>query len=296
MKKLCALLLLGITLPSFGESVTAVNFNPSRLGDFQMLKVSSQAILRGGLKTDAFYVNSGGTVSMTNQTTQNFYTVPNVLMDTNATAAAVNVPNAIFRSPYYLYGNCDGNGDNCTQLRPSAGKFLPDAAEISFSAGTRCVTLSGTEYCDGSGFLYRVRDIVITGGTASGSSLNFTGDSLIKQLNSSTMLWLRATNSATVWDTLTISGNNGVSSAMFGGVDNISFKLTGQKIPYPNSTYLKHYNSSGTEVPASAPALSGLQLRWVPRKPYGTSTTVYVLALVKPVTGPGFEEFEEGRL
>ena len=69
MKKIVALLVLGCASMSWAEAVSSVVYNPSRLGQYTRLKVSSNAVLRGGLQTPLLNIasnSSGNGVKMKN--------------------------------------------------------------------------------------------------------------------------------------------------------------------------------------------------------------------------------------
>ena len=66
MKKLlCIYLLLASSISLYAaEKISAVSFNPSRMGEYTYLKVADKATLRGGLRTPQMNVSVGGTVSV----------------------------------------------------------------------------------------------------------------------------------------------------------------------------------------------------------------------------------------
>ncbi len=58
---------LCLTLASIGgaEVIRSVNFNPARFGQYERLKISEQATLKGGLSAQSMRVNAAGTVTLT---------------------------------------------------------------------------------------------------------------------------------------------------------------------------------------------------------------------------------------
>ncbi len=58
MKKLYFLLVLGLSLPVAAETISSVSYNPSRLGQYQKLKVADGVVFLQGLQTDNLYVTN----------------------------------------------------------------------------------------------------------------------------------------------------------------------------------------------------------------------------------------------
>ena len=48
MKKLWVLLLLGLSFPAGAEIVSTISYNPARMGQYDYLKVSKDAVFKGG--------------------------------------------------------------------------------------------------------------------------------------------------------------------------------------------------------------------------------------------------------
>ena len=67
MKKaiITGLSFLLICVSAQAEVIQSVNFNPARFGQYERLKISEQATLKGGLSANAMRVQSGGTVTLT---------------------------------------------------------------------------------------------------------------------------------------------------------------------------------------------------------------------------------------
>lgn len=57
-----SLLLVGVSAQA--EVIKSVNFNPARFGQFERLKVSEKATLKGGLKAQSMRVHSAGTINL----------------------------------------------------------------------------------------------------------------------------------------------------------------------------------------------------------------------------------------
>ena len=57
-----SLLLIGVSAQA--EVIQSVNFNPARFGQFERLKVSEKATLKGGLKAQSMRVHSAGTINL----------------------------------------------------------------------------------------------------------------------------------------------------------------------------------------------------------------------------------------
>ena len=101
MNKLLLLGLLFCTLPVGAEVVSAVSYNPSRMGDYVYLKVADKANLKGGIESNTMTVRSGGTVSASSPNLN--YDVPAVV---GASGSTLDMPNtAIHGSAANTYNN-----------------------------------------------------------------------------------------------------------------------------------------------------------------------------------------------
>ncbi|MCI5821299.1 MAG: hypothetical protein MR039_06180, partial [Elusimicrobia bacterium] len=104
MKRIYLLLILSLCAGiSSAEVVSAITFNPSRLGTYTHLRAANSAVLAGGLETETMNVSSAGTVSVTTPSSDNIYVATEVRSVENA-SVAVNMPNTVF------YGNSDSVG------------------------------------------------------------------------------------------------------------------------------------------------------------------------------------------
>ena len=96
MKKILLLVVSFCAFPALAETISAVTFNPTRLGDYTHLKVSKRADFKGGLKATEFNVYSptGKQVQMKNTGTQ-VYDINQILA--SASGSSVHMPYTIFR-------------------------------------------------------------------------------------------------------------------------------------------------------------------------------------------------------
>ena len=83
------------------EIISAVSYNPSRMGDYVYLKVADKANLKGGIEANTMTVRSGGTVSASSPNLN--YNVPAVVGESGST---LDMPNtAIHGSAANTYDN-----------------------------------------------------------------------------------------------------------------------------------------------------------------------------------------------
>ena len=75
------------------ETVSSVSFNPSRMGEYTYLKVADKANLKGGLNATTLNISSGGTVSMTTDSSSRVYQIDTV---TGAANSSIDMPNTAF--------------------------------------------------------------------------------------------------------------------------------------------------------------------------------------------------------
>ena len=95
MKKLSFFIMLLCAVTCYGEIVSEVSFNPSRMGDYNYLKVANKATLVGGLETDYLNIRSGNTVTLKNSTsTSATFKVVNQIIGEADTE--ISYPNAAF--------------------------------------------------------------------------------------------------------------------------------------------------------------------------------------------------------
>ena len=88
MKKLLIAGALFLACPLAAEMISAVSYNPSRMGDYVYLKVADKANLKGGIEANTMTVRSGGTVSASSPNLN--YNVPAVV---GASGSSLDMPN-----------------------------------------------------------------------------------------------------------------------------------------------------------------------------------------------------------
>lgn len=111
MKRIYLLLILSLCAGiSSAEVVSAITFNPSRLGTYTYLRAANSAVLAGGLETETMNVSSAGTVSVTTPSSDNIYEATEVRPAENASQVTVNMPHTTF------YGNDEPVGDEPLKL------------------------------------------------------------------------------------------------------------------------------------------------------------------------------------
>ena len=101
MKKLLIAGALFLACPLAAEMISAVSYNPSRMGDYVYLKVADKANLKGGIEANTMTVRSGGTVSASSPNLN--YNVPAVV---GASGSSLDMPNtAIHGTAANAYDN-----------------------------------------------------------------------------------------------------------------------------------------------------------------------------------------------
>ena len=101
MKKLLIAGALFLACPLAAEMISAVSYNPSRMGDYVYLKVADKANLKGGIEANTMTVRSGGTVSASSPNLN--YNVPAVV---GASGSSLDMPNtAIHGAAANTYDN-----------------------------------------------------------------------------------------------------------------------------------------------------------------------------------------------
>ena len=101
MKHFLVAVLLCVAVTAPAEIISAVSYNPSRMGDYVYLKVADKANLKGGIESNTMTVRSGGTVSASSPNLN--YDVPAVV---GASGSTLDMPNtAIHGSAAHTYNN-----------------------------------------------------------------------------------------------------------------------------------------------------------------------------------------------
>lgn len=161
MKRIYLLLILSLCAGiSSAEVVSAITFNPSRLGTYTHLRAANSAVLAGGLETETMNVSvsSAGTVSVTTPSSDNIYVATEVRPVENASQVAVNMPDTVF----YGNGASVGGRSSITTVAIAGGDqtyknksyvYLLDAAsrliqqvntlKVKGEAGAGALTISG---------------------------------------------------------------------------------------------------------------------------------------------------------
>ena len=95
------LICLFVAVNAPAEIISAVSYNPSRMGDYVYLKVADKANLKGGIESNTMTVRSGGTVSASSPNLN--YDVPAVV---GASGSTLDMPNtAIHGAAANTYNN-----------------------------------------------------------------------------------------------------------------------------------------------------------------------------------------------
>ena len=194
MKKLSFFIMLLCAVTCYGEIVSEVSFNPSRMGDYNYLKVANKATLVGGLETDYLNIRSGGTVTLKNSTsTSATFKVDNQIIGEADTE--INYPNAAFVVN-------DGNG--MVYADGGEGKFVSGEIEDRILSKNNLKQKAGA-LTGGS--------VTITGGTTGelydGESINgfWLDGNLIPTPTS-----LKNKNCEMVWETRRPASSSGTAS------------------------------------------------------------------------------------
>ncbi len=158
--------------PLSAEVISFVNFNPSRMGEYDYLKVSEKAVLQGGLQTERLEVESGGTVTVNaadnlnyNITTVKTEDFPSATVTVSMSTASFKGGDSVNLPDVNLYGGTTSfEGENSyvatlqeysdagrqaeTILRQRAGSIEADTVVIagpSKKNGASLVTLYGDD-------------------------------------------------------------------------------------------------------------------------------------------------------
>lgn len=86
----CLLLLPAL---GFGEVVSSISYNPSRMGEYNYLKVADSATLRGGLSTPRMDIATSGTITVTTDTTSRIY---DLLSVAGESGSSIDMPGTAF--------------------------------------------------------------------------------------------------------------------------------------------------------------------------------------------------------
>ena len=250
-------LLCLIAIPVLAEQVSVVTFNPSRLGEYQHLKVTDSATLRGGLSTPRFEVGAGAAVLLDNQTTDKQVLFGDIVGGQgnpgNRGEMTINMPQALFRKGGDIFraSYIASHAHN-----PNANLLLPQINAV-------------------------------------GGRMEFTNDSFVNNLTRQITgadpndILLQA-NQLDVSGDMEVTGRGivqvlGADGNLSGSLTNV-FQLGEYKIPYP--TTVQHRSGDNRSLVTLYPATyANFNLAWVERKKAHESggSSVYVLSLVGQV-------------
>ena len=161
VKKLAVVVFIGLfaAVNAPAEIISAVSYNPSRMGDYVYLKVADKANLKGGIESNTMTVRSGGTVSASSPNLN--YEVPAVV---GASGSALDMPNTVVHgnavntyngyqavssgTPNALLNNVYVNGGQTTVKNDSYISTLDAVNRLKQKAATlraNKLSLSGSE-------------------------------------------------------------------------------------------------------------------------------------------------------
>ena len=241
-----------VALPVAAESVSAVSFNPSRLGNYEYLKVSGSAKLPGGLKTPRLDVNSQGTVTI--QSPGTTFVVNSI----TGAGSNLNFPNAV------IYGS-----------GTAPASYTPQATNLAAPSGVTPVSLivsGGTLKFTENSYLNGVDE----NGVSSGLLLNSNLYQYAQKLYVNNL----EVNNIQQDDGLHNAGVPLLNSAMDLQSSTPGFTLGNVDIVYPSAVWFKDSDEAANKYRTSVDLTnSNCQLAWVKRKISNTEKYVYVLAL-----------------
>ena len=258
MKQFLTLLLLTSTLSAWGEAViSSVNFNPSRLGEYQRLVVTREATLPGGLETKELTVKSGGgevNMIINHDTTSTphkgwYLLLGTIDTDTSAGSRVIQFPNAIFRG---LDSNNLDPYDVRTQYRHEPYYTID---------GENQTVLPIPAFTVGSG-----------------GKAEFTQDSKITLPSTSNKsVYLQASTLKTT--NLEITGGSEKTDGELTSTPSNNLMIGKIEIPYPDAAHSKVYDNSGNLRPGfRVKILSDCRLAWKDKVDIGSNTRKSVLA------------------
>lgn len=107
---------LCLALASIGgaEVIQSVNFNPARFGQYERLKVSEQANLKGGLKAKSMQVQSAGTVDLNETPSTDQGNLAYLITKLDGTLGHSHVGNDFPSTPTLVFpATCFSSAENC---------------------------------------------------------------------------------------------------------------------------------------------------------------------------------------
>ncbi len=161
VKRLVVLFLIALfaAVNAPAEIISAVSYNPSRMGDYVYLKVADKANLKGGIEANTMTVRSGGTVSASSPNLN--YNVPAVVGESGSTldmpntaihGAAANTydnyqavntgtPNALLNNVYVNGGKTTVKSDSYISTLDAVNRLKQKAATLRANK----LSVSGSE-------------------------------------------------------------------------------------------------------------------------------------------------------
>lgn len=250
------------------ETVSSVSFNPSRLGNFEKLKISNSATLRGGLQVDN--LNIGGAPSQT------------VCQTTTVCLSRDEAGNCLESGEMCVpQGVVAGGTVTLTSSRPISLKSVESPTDVAENSWNAFSAPNALFRAHGSSATGQLVPMNIMGG-----SLDFTdGDSTIQKLIAGNDLIAYA-RKITVSGTLNVVANEetrllGQTSSADKGENVQGFKLGKIIIPTPtDATKVEYRVGANDSYTTQAPLdLSKCKLSWLKRKVNkdGTPEAEYVL-------------------
>ncbi|WP_428040040.1 hypothetical protein [Candidatus Avelusimicrobium fimicolum] len=223
------------------EIISAVSYNPSRMGDYVYLKVADKANLKGGIEANTMTVRSGGTVSASSPNLN--YNVPAVVGESGS---ALDMPNTAIHgaaantydnyqavntgTPTALLNNVYVNGGTTTVKSDSYISTLDAVNRLKQKAATlraNKLSVSGSE--DAS--LY---DEATTDG------FTLSGNDIPQPTSSHVNTGARLSNCTLKWEERTTSDNKKVKLLALANCNGSSAPETGD---CSNSTYKAAHKS-----------------------------------------------------
>ena len=244
------------------EIISAVSYNPSRMGDYVYLKVADKANLKGGIEANTMTVRSGGTVSASSPNLN--YNVPAVVGESgsaldmpntaihgaaantydNYQAVNTGTPNALLNNVYVNGGKTTVKSDSYISTLDAVNRLKQKAATLRANK----LSVSGSE--DAS--LYD--DATTDGFTLSGND--------IPQPTSSHVNTGAALSNCTLkWEERTTSDNKKVKLL---ALANCNGKPTLPTIPTDDCSYIIYKDTHKAECCPFVPmtAADGICYKW----------------------------------
>ena len=243
VKKLAVVVFIGLfaAVNAPAEIISAVSYNPSRMGDYVYLKVADKANLKGGIESNTMNVRSGGTVSASSPNLN--YEVPAVV---GASGSALDMSNTAIHgsaantynnyqsvntgTPSALLGNVYINGGQTTVKNDSYISTLDAVNRLKQKAATlraNKLSLSGSEDAG----LY-------DGATTDGFTL--AGNDIPQPTSSHVNTGAALSNCTLKWEERTTSDNQKVKLLALANCNGATTPSTGD---CSNATYKANHKS-----------------------------------------------------